>query len=137
MKKAYFAALFYTVLGLSAGVFYREMTRDFDGVTQLSVLHTHLLALGMLFWLIVLGLAKLFPELANRKSFRLFYWHYNSGLLLNVITMTVIGVGQTQGHEPSGMLVGISGIGHILIAAGLGMLFYALHKVIAVDTIKN
>lgn len=45
MKKLYYSAVIYTVLGLLAGLFYRELTKaqDFTGDTQLSVLHTHLL----------------------------------------------------------------------------------------------
>lgn len=62
MKKLYVAALTYMILGLIAGLYYRELTKayDFTGDSQLSVVHTHLLALGMLFFLIVFGLEKLF-----------------------------------------------------------------------------
>ena len=52
MKSLYWASIFYLVLGLGAGVFYREFTRanDFPAgeFTQLSVAHTHLLALGFM-----------------------------------------------------------------------------------------
>ena len=49
MKSLYRAAIFYLVMGLGAGVFYREFTRANDfpegHFTQLGVAHTHLLAL--------------------------------------------------------------------------------------------
>ena len=48
MKALYWASIFYLVLGLGAGVFYREFTRANDfpegEFTQLSVAHTHLLS---------------------------------------------------------------------------------------------
>jgi hypothetical protein len=46
------------ILGVLSGLAYREFTKvkHFTGDTQLSVLHTHLLALRMLFFLIVLVL---------------------------------------------------------------------------------
>ena len=43
-------------------------------------MHTHLLALGMLFFLIVLALEKLFTLTANRRLFAGFFWVYNAGL---------------------------------------------------------
>lgn len=47
MIRLYYSAALYTVLGLAAGLYYRELTKaqDFVGDTQLSVVHTHLLAL--------------------------------------------------------------------------------------------
>lgn len=62
MKKLFYAAHIYMIVGVISGLYYREITKlnDFTGDTQLGVVHTHLLALGMLFFLIVLGLEKLF-----------------------------------------------------------------------------
>lgn len=62
MIRLYYSAALYTVLGLAAGLYYRELTRaqDFVGDTQLSVVHTHLLAFGMLFFLVILALEKAF-----------------------------------------------------------------------------
>ena len=93
MKKLYYAALMYAVLGLGAGLFFREYTKshDFSGYTELAVMHTHLLALGMLVMLIVLALEKAFM-LSKTKWFDLFYWHYNGGLMLTVGMMLIIGI---------------------------------------------
>lgn len=129
MKKLYYSALIYMILGLAGGLFYREYGRgfDFDGFTQLSVLHTHLLALGMLFFLIVLLLEKAFM-LSQTKWFNLFFWHYNAGLILTAGMMVVNGVITLNGGESNGMTAGISGLGHILLTAGLIFLFVALKQ---------
>lgn len=119
----------YAVLGLCSGVFYREYTKyhDFQGVTQLAVMHVHLLALGMLVMLILLALEKQF-ELSKTKWFNLFYWHYNGGMLLTVIMMLVIGIRDVAGQASTAMLDGIAGLGHIIITVGLVFFFMALGK---------
>ncbi len=129
MKKLYYAAITYAVLGLGFGLFYREYTKahDFHGATQLAVMHTHLLALGMLVMLVALALEKLF-ELSKTKWFNLFYWHYNGGLLLTVAMMLVIGVRDVMNQASTPMLDGIAGIGHIIITIALIFFFVALGK---------
>ena len=129
MKKLYYAAVLYAVLGLGFGLFYREFTKahHFDGFTQLAVMHTHLLALGMLVMLIALALEKLF-ELSKTKWFNLFYWHYNGGLLLTVAMMLVIGMRQVNAVASTAMLDGIAGLGHIIITISLVFFFVALGK---------
>ncbi|GAY75978.1 hypothetical protein NBRC111894_1532 [Sporolactobacillus inulinus] len=49
----YAAALGYMIAGLLSGIYYRELTKamNFSGESMLSVLHTHLLILGMFFFL--------------------------------------------------------------------------------------
>lgn len=77
MKKIYNAALAYLIAGLIAGIFYREITKafNFTGITQLSVLHTHLLTLGMLFFLILIPIEKTF-SLTRSRWFTAFFWTY-------------------------------------------------------------
>ena len=132
MKKIYYASLFYLVLGLASGLGYREFTKinDYtavDGFTQLSVVHTHLLTLGMLFLLIVLALEKLFT-LSSSRAFGWFFWIYNLGLVVTTAAMTVNGVLHVLGMETGKALAGISGSGHILLTAALILLFVALGK---------
>lgn len=129
MKKLYYAAVTYAVLGLVSGLFFREYTKahNFDGATQLAVLHTHLLALGMLAMLIVLALEKLFV-LSKTKWFNLFFWHYNAGLLLTVGMMVVIGIRDVANQASTPMLDGIAGLGHIILTAGIAFLFVAIGK---------
>ncbi len=56
MRKIYYAANTYMILGLAGGLYYRELTKlnHFTGDGQLGLVHTHLLALGMLFFLVML-----------------------------------------------------------------------------------
>lgn len=133
MKRLYYTALTYAIAGLLSGIIYRELTRHNDMATQLSTTHTHLLALGMLFFLVVLVVAKAWPAISSYKSFSMFFWHYNAGLILSVVMMYINGIGQLNGHEPSGMMAGIGGIGHMLIAAGIGMFFAALHRALGLS----
>ncbi|QCO98437.1 DUF2871 domain-containing protein [Arthrobacter sp. 24S4-2] len=129
MKKLYCAAFTYMIAGLASGLFYREFTKanDFTGDSQLSVVHTHLLALGMLFFLTVLALDKLF-NLSALRMFNVFFWTYNAGLALTTATMVLSGVLTVQGSTPSAAIAGISGLGHIGLTAGLILLFITLGK---------
>ena len=129
MRKIYVAAHVYMILGLISGLYYRELTslNDFTGDTQLSVVHTHILALGMLFFLVVLALEKLFTLTAG-KLFAAFFWVYNAGLALTVGLMVVRGTMTVLGHQAGAALDGISGLGHITITLGLIFFFVNLGK---------
>lgn len=129
-------AFAYMLLGVLSGLFYREYTKATDTLgadTQLSILHTHLLALGMLVFLLVLGLDALF-SLTGRRSFSVFYWTYNIGLLVTVVMQAVRGIHTLDGQDPattSAAIPGIAGLGHILLTIGLVALFVALRAAIA------
>ncbi len=137
MKKLFYAAFAYMVLGVSAGLFYREFTKsnDFpkDDFTQLSVVHTHLLVLGFIVLLIVLILEKLF-QLSASRLFPWFFWIYNVGLLMTASMLTIHGVMQVTGAESSAMISGIAGLGHILLTVAMILLFLALGKRIKMST---
>lgn len=136
MNRLLRTAFAYMLLGVLSGLFYREYTKAVDAVgadTQLSTLHTHLLALGMLVFLIVLGLDALF-SLAGLRSFSVFYWTYNIGLLLTVVMQAVRGMLTLDGQDPattSAAIPGIAGLGHILLTVGLVALFVALKAALA------
>ncbi|MBG6057232.1 hypothetical protein RCH16_000424 [Cryobacterium sp. MP_M5] len=129
MTKLYYAALTCLVAGLASGFFYREFTKanDFTGDSQLSLVHTHLLALGMLFFLLVLALEKLF-DLSSTGLLTPFFWVYSAGLAVTVSTMIANGVITVTGGTSSPAIAGISGLGHILITTALGILFVALGR---------
>ncbi|WP_433253860.1 DUF2871 domain-containing protein [Streptosporangium sp. CA-135522] len=129
MRKILHTAHIYMIVGVVSGLYYREITKlnDFTGDTQLGVVHTHLLALGMLFFLIVLMLEKLFTLTASRL-FTWFFWVYNTGLALTVLMMTVHGTQTVLGAQTSPVISGIAGLGHILLTAGLILLFTNLGK---------
>lgn len=129
MRRIVNAAIVYTVLGLMAGVYYREFTKaqDFTGDTQLSVVHTHLLALGMLFFLVVLALEKAFTLTASRW-FPLFFVSYQAGLLWTVALLVTHGTLTVLGRETGAAVAGIAGLGHIGLTVGLVCFFMALSE---------
>ncbi|GAA3227752.1 DUF2871 domain-containing protein [Nonomuraea helvata] len=129
MRKILNFAHFYMILGVVSGFYYREITKlnDFTGDTQLSVVHTHLLALGMLFFLLVLALEKLFA-LTSSRLFGWFFWIYNAGLALTVAMMTLHGTLTVLGHGSNEAIALAAGLGHILLTVGLILLFVTLGK---------
>lgn len=139
MKKLFYSAFGYMVIGVLSGLFYREFTkgRDFQGYTQLSIVHTHLLTLGFIVLLIVLILEKLFTLSASRL-FNWFFWTYNAGLVLTSGIMVVHGILQVDGAtDVSAAIPGIAGLGHIFLSAGMVLLFLALHSRLFGAAVKN
>lgn len=134
MKMLFRAAHVHMILGLVSGLYYREITKahDFTGDSQLGVVHTHLLALGMLFFLLVLALERSFL-LTEGRLFPWFFWIYNAGLVLTVGVMTVRGTMTVLDRPSSEAIAGIAGLGHILLTAGLILFFTNLGKRIAVQ----
>lgn len=141
MRRLFLAATVYLFLGLASGLFYREFTKAngftaADGFTQLSVVHTHLLTLGVLVLLIVLLLEKVF-ELSKSRAFGWFFWIYNLGLVVTAAGMVVNGTFTVLGVETSKALAGISGSGHILLTAALILLFVALGTRLRATTVTG
>ncbi|MGX1694054.1 DUF2871 domain-containing protein [Microbacterium keratanolyticum] len=130
------ATAVYAVLGLAAGLFYREFTKangypeGFAG--QLGLAHTHILTLGMLVLLIVLILEKVF-RLSTSRLLRWFFWIYNLGVVLTTALLVWHGILQVKGLEGSGMISGIAGLGHILIGAGFVLLLLNLNVALRRD----
>ena len=118
------------ILGLIAGVFYREYTKfiGFTGTSSLSVLHTHILILGMIFFLIVALFDKPY-KISSHKKFNRFYIIYNLGLLTTVVMLVVRGLAEANSMVLSkGMdaaISGMAGLGHIILAVGL-FTFYSI-----------
>lgn len=134
MKKIINTSFLYAILAMVGGVFYREFTKfnDFVGKTTLSVVHTHLFMLGMVFFLLILLLAKQYKNLIEDRKFKLFYYIYNGGLLLATAMFVWRGVLQVLGSDISSGLnasiSGMAGIGHILLAVGIIIFFTILKK---------
>ncbi|MFD7867730.1 DUF2871 domain-containing protein [Streptomyces sp. NPDC059783] len=132
MRTSYYAAHVYMIVGVVSGLFYREFTKaeDFHGETQLALMHTHLLALGMLVFLIVLGLDKVF-QLSGTRLFTAFFWLYNAGLALSTAMMGVHGIltvlGRDEDHIPEAVPL-TAGLGHIVLTVGLVLFFILLGK---------
>jgi len=134
MRRLFVAALVYMIVGVSSGLFYRELTKHTgfpEGqFTQLSVAHTHLLTLGFIVLLIVLALDKLFA-LSRSKLFGWFFWIYNVGLVITAAMLIWHGVLTVLGQQSTAMIAGIAGIGHTLLTAAMVLLFLMLGKAIA------
>ena len=119
----------FLILGLSGGVFYREVTRAFQysAYTTLAVLHVHLLVLGALFPFILYAILK--EKAGELSSLKRPFTLTLSGLALTVVCMTVRGLSQITVTEtlpfPDGALSGIAGIGHILMGIGLVLCWLA------------
>lgn len=132
MKSLYRSAIVYLVMGLGAGLFYREFTRANEfpegQFTQLGVAHTHLLALGFMMFLIFLVVEKVFAVSRNKKLFNSFFWFYNVGVVLTVGMLIWHGSLTVLGEESTAMIAGIAGIGHILITIGLVLFVVALGR---------
>ncbi|MCG7410503.1 DUF2871 domain-containing protein [Paenibacillus sp. ACRRX] len=128
LKQLYYTSLLYVILGLISGVFYREYTKwsEFDGQTLLKGVHTHILVLGFLFFLIVLILGKLFA-VHEARSFKAWYYVYNLGLLFTISTMVARGIGQVNDLTLNG-LSHAAGLGHTILGAGLIWLLILLGK---------
>ncbi|MEU4525943.1 DUF2871 domain-containing protein [Amycolatopsis sp. NPDC024027] len=129
MSKSYYAAHIYMILGVVSGLYYREFTKlnEFDGRTQLALIHTHLLSLGMLGFLIVLALDKLF-QLSGTRLFTLFFWFYNAGIAVSVAMMFVHGTQTVLGLSVPMAVSLTAGLGHVLLTVGLILLFVLLGK---------
>lgn len=135
LKKLTRTSMMYMILGLIFGVYSREFKRftGFTGDTQINVLHTHALILGMFFFLIVLLLEVQF-HLSDHKFYKRFNMFYQSGLGLTLLIMLIHGSMIVLGQESSAMMSGIAGIGHILLTIGLGYFFKILFDQVALVT---
>jgi hypothetical protein len=119
MKKYFKLSTFYLVLGLAMGVFYREFTNinGFEGQTVLTVVHTHALTLGFIFFILVLLLENNF-KLSENKGFKGWCILYNVSLIYLLGTLTARGILQVLGNDFVG-LSHIAGLGHVLLSVAL------------------
>lgn len=137
MKRYMNTALFYAILAMIGGVFYREFTKfnGFTGKTTLGVLHTHYFLLGMVFFLMLVLLEKNF-SFTGPKTGRILV-AYHIGLNVTELMFVVRGVMQVLGTPlSSGMSAGISGIagiGHILLGISLVLLLLQIKRSVAAE----
>lgn len=119
MKKYFNASIAYLIIGLISGVFYREFTKmlDFTGQTVLKGLHTHILLLGFIFFIIVLLLDKNFG-FSKLKGSKAWFITYNVSFIYFIVTMVIRGIAQVKGIEVSG-LSHIAGLAHALMGVAL------------------
>ena len=128
MKRLFWTAFIYMLLGLSFGVFYREFTKfnQFEGTTMLSILHVHTLVLGMFFFLLLILLDFNF-KLSENKRFKAWLILYNVAFLGTLSSMLLRGVLQVKGLNMDG-LSHIAGTFHTLMGISLVLFMLMLKK---------
>jgi hypothetical protein len=134
VTKIFNAAFIYMIAGVASGLFYREFTK-LNGfpegrVTQLGLVHTHLLTLGFIVLLIALVIEKVFTISRSPKLFAWFFWLYNAGVILTSGMLIWHGSLTVLGQESSKMIAGIAGLGHMLLTAGMVVFFVALRRAV-------
>ncbi|HCG75371.1 MULTISPECIES: DUF2871 domain-containing protein [Staphylococcus] len=135
MRRLLYSFLFYMIIGLLSGFYYRELTKahHFTGDTQLALVHTHTLILGMFMFLLLLPLEKVF-KLSSYYLFNWFFIVYHLGVIVTIGMMTVKGTLQVVGAKYSPeALAGFAGIGHTGMLAGLLLLFFLLRQAIITE----
>ncbi|WP_455618708.1 DUF2871 domain-containing protein [Eisenbergiella sp.] len=131
MRKMLNLSLFYFILAMVCGVFYREFTKfnGYEGRTALAFAHVHFMMLGMMLFLILALFAKA-GGLTEQRSFRIFLVLYNIGLPLMAVMLIIRGITQVLGIElakgADASISGVAGISHIVLAVALASLFAAL-----------
>ncbi len=126
-------SIFYAILALAFGVFYREFTKamQFTEGTTLSVIHPHLLMLGTIMFLLLIVLEKNFA-MAETKNWHTLIVFYNVGLSITVLGLLVRGLTQVLGSELSGALdasiSGVSGLGHTILGVSLVIVLFQIKK---------
>ena len=133
MKKMINTSFAYLIAGLTSGVFFREFTKfnQFEGYSQIKVIHTHTLMLGMFMFLIV-ALFFIKFNLAEDIRFNRFYITYNVGLIMSILLMLGRGITQVLEMDVSkglnASISGMAGLGHIIMTIGLMYLFAILRS---------
>ena len=135
MRRLLYSFLFYMIIGLLSGFYYRELTKahHFTGDTQVALVHTHTLILGMFMFLLLLPLEKVF-KLSSYYLFNWFFIVYHLGVIVTIGMMTYKGTLQVIGAKYSPeALAGFAGIGHTGMLAGLLLLFFLLRQAIITE----
>lgn len=101
------------------GVFYREFT-------TLSVVHTHCLMVGMVFFLLLVVVEKNFHFVDNKVLKYLIFYHIV--LILTVFLLTIRGVVQVLSLEV--LSVVLSGIGHLILGISMVMVLISIRNCI-------
>lgn len=128
MKRLMNVSIVYGVLGLIGGVFYREFTKlnGFTDFTILSVVHTHYLMLGMVFFLLLVVVEKNFHFVDNKVLKYLLFYHI--GLNLTVFLLTIRGVVQVLSLDVSSAV--LFGIGHLILGVSMNLVLFSFRNCI-------
>lgn len=133
MKKLIQAAFVYTLAALGAGAFYREFTKllNFEGSTSLAFVHTHLMALGSIFFLI-LALFAASTDLVEKPKYLRTVRLYNASVILMIAMMFARGILDVVAVElpraVSASVSGLAGLTHIFLLISFILLFNLLRS---------
>ena len=122
------------IMGLVAGVFYREFTKyyGFINYSHLRILHVHTLVLGFFALLILFSIVKRYTK-EEMTSIKKPFHTYMTGLISTVVMMMLIGiyevVSKGQNIVNPSMLAGISGLAHTTLGVGIVWLLKCLVKI--------
>ncbi len=110
------------------GVFYREFTKlnGFTGFTTLSVVHTHYLMLGMVFFLMLVLLENSFHFIDNKGLKYLLFYHI--GLILTVVMLTIRGVVQVLSLDA--LIAVLFGIAHLILGISMVLVLISVRNCI-------
>lgn len=127
MKRLMNASIVYGVLALVGGVFYREFTKlnVFTGFTTLSVVYTHYLILGMVFFLLLVLVEKNYSFI-NDKVRK--YLLYHIGLNLTVVMLVIRGVVQVLSLNVSSAV--LFGIAHLILGISMVLVLISIRNCI-------
>ena len=137
MKKLYYSASAYLAAGLLSGIIFREVTKiaGVPGPTALSKVHTHILALGFLMFLLLLLFEKTL-DITKADYFSFFFAAYHTGLVITIVSMFTRGIVTIL--EQKGILAlssgldasisGISGLGHAILTIAFVILMNILKQ---------
>lgn len=124
MKKYMNWSLFYALLAMASGVFYREFTKimGYEASTRLSLIHGHYFTLGLFFFLILLILVKQFG-FSNEKTASRWLLTYHVGLNITGLAFLARGLMEVLAYLPNkglnASISGIAGLGHILLGVSM------------------
>ena len=137
MKKLYYSAYAYLAVGLLSGIIFREVTKiaGVPGPTALSKVHTHVLVLGFLMFLLLLLFEKML-DITKADYFSFFFAAYHTGLGITVASMFTRGIvtileqkgtiALSNGLDAA--ISGISGLGHVILAIAFVILMNILKQ---------
>ncbi len=134
MKKLVTTSFVYAIISLLAGAFYREFTKFMahTTATSLSVVHTHLMVLGSVFFLI-LGLFAATTDLLEKAKADRTIRLYNFSVIAVTAMMFLRGVVQVVLPDPSkavdAAISGVAGISHVFLFVMVILLFNVLRSV--------
>lgn len=137
MKKLYYSAFTYLIIGLVSGITWRELTKILDVTepTALSTVHTHVLVLGFVMFLLFMIFEKLF-QISKTEKFTSFFVLYHVGVALSSIMMFIRGFISMQeirgvvelSDGLNAAISGVAGIGHMILTVGLVLFMLVLKE---------